>query len=231
MLTTKETHGTTLYCFSPPVVLATFLIEAGLAIYAWWRYRSSRYGRLATVFLFLLAGFQISEFMICLGNPAEIWSRVGFVCTAFLPIIAIDFVMDVRHKRVSLAAGYALATAISLIIFGYPGIFQDAACTGYYVVFQTQNPGFDVLYSIYYFAALFTGIFLALEGYGERGSNHRALFWSLIGYAFFMVPSFALYAATVITKSAFSSVLCGFAVLLALIIAFKILPLIKPGKE
>lgn len=225
MFFSKETKSVTLCCFSPPVVLATFLIELALAIYAWWRYRSTHFGRLATVFLLLLAGFQGSELLICFGHSAIIWSKIGFICTTFMPILGIDLIYELRRKRASLAWGYALASALAVVIAIFPGIFQDAACTGTFVAFQTRSLTFDFVYVLYYLTTLFLGIFLILESSKEKGANKAALRWLLIGYASDMIPTFVVYGLTFVGQTAIASVLCGFAVILALIIGFKVLPL------
>lgn len=206
------------------VVLATFLIEVALAFYAWWRYRSTRFGRLSIAFLFLLAGFQLSEYLICLGSPWAFWSRIGFICTTFLPIIAIDFIFDLRRQRRSMVWGYALALAFSAVIALYPALFQEAVCNGKFVTFKTSLLSFDLAYLLYYLTTLFIGIGLAYKGLKEKNANRQALIWLLIGYAVIIIPTFLVYALNYIGSFGIASVLCGFAVFLALILAFRILP-------
>lgn len=122
--------------------------------------------------------------------------------------------------------GYALAAAFSLVMALYPGLFGAATCTGQFVAFHTANPGFDVLYTVYYATTLFMGVGFAWQGWrAASGPYRRALLWILTGYLAFMVPALLIYAFVTLGKVAFASVLCGFAIVLAVILALKVLPL------
>lgn len=227
----KKEQGVTLACFSPPVILATFLIEIALAVYAWWRYRATPLGRRAVVFLSLLAVFQLSEYIICVGGTAGpfdlpvLWAKVGYVAIAFLPILAIDFIAILAKQRLQTVVGYAAALAFSAFIVFYPGLFGPLACTGKFVFFKTNLIGFELAYGLYYFAALFTGIGLIGQALRRQTPNRAALIWVLVGYVSFMLPTFAVYIIAPAMRDGFPSVLCGFAVLTAIIIVAKVLPL------
>ncbi|KAA0206122.1 hypothetical protein EDM68_03165 [Candidatus Uhrbacteria bacterium] len=220
-----DDRRTTLRCFSSEVVLATFALEFLLAVYVWWRYRLTVFGRLSAIFLLLLAGFQLSEYAICRGADPALWTRIGFVCTAFLPILGIDFVTRLRRMKYSMVWGYALAGAFSVVMLLYPGLFGAAECTGRFVAFDTTGIGFDILYATYYLATLFLGIGLAWQGLKQPGANRKALIWILIGYAAFMLPTFAVYFLASFGNASVASVLCGFAALMAVILVWRILPL------
>ena len=64
-----------LYCFSPPVMIATFVIEVSLAIYTLWRYKLNPVTRLTVALLVCLAIFQLAEYNVCEG--ALLLSGVG----------------------------------------------------------------------------------------------------------------------------------------------------------
>lgn len=214
-----------LRCFSPEVVLATFVIEFLFAVYAWWRYRLTTFGRLSVTFLLLLAGFQLSEYAICRGASSEIWTRVGFVCTAFLPIIGIDFIVRLRRIEYSMIWGYALATAFAVVMAFFPQIFAVSRCTGTFVAFHANIVGFDLLYITYYLATLFLGVGLAWQGWRGGGGSRKALLWILVGYVTFMLPAFMLYFLVSFGRLAIASVLCGFALIMAAVIITRVLPL------
>jgi hypothetical protein len=220
----QKEGSVTLCCFSPPVILLTFTIEAGLAVYAWWRYRSTRFGRLSAVLLVLLSLFQISEWFICQGGSSLLWSRVGFVATAFLPILGLDFVSMLAKKKWPMWLGYALATVISGIFVFLPNAFTAAACTGKFVAFQGGSPALDFLYGFYYVLTMSLGVFLIVRFLKAGAPNRPALAWLLIGYLAFCLPALALYVLVLASRTGAASILCGFAVLLALILALKVLP-------
>ena len=56
-----------LFCFSPPVMIATIVIEISLLIYSVVRYKLNKLTRLVTLELLLLAVFQLAEFRVCRG--------------------------------------------------------------------------------------------------------------------------------------------------------------------
>ena len=81
----KQKNQTTLFCFSPPVMLATVIIESGLALWTLFRYRQHLFGKIAVAILLLLAAFQISEYQVCGNHDAETWARFGLVAITLLP--------------------------------------------------------------------------------------------------------------------------------------------------
>jgi hypothetical protein len=52
----------TLYCFTPEVMLRTFITELALGIFVFVRHRMSRFGKVAATTLLLLASFQFAEY-------------------------------------------------------------------------------------------------------------------------------------------------------------------------
>ncbi len=224
-------NRTTLACFSPPVILATFLIEAALSVHAVWKYRKSVFGRLAAVLLALLAVFQFAELSVCYGGSSNWAAKLAFVAISYLPIIGIDFALRISGRKWFMGAGYAIATAISLLIVVMPEAVHIEQCTGRFVGFNTGVPGLDTVYELYYLSTLLMGVWIILEELRNKKSPHRRiLLWLLAGYAAFMVPAFGLYAAAIVTNRSFPSVLCGFAIFLALILSFRVLPLSKKLK-
>lgn len=227
---TKPERSVTLNCFSPPVILATFLIETVLAAYILIRYRRTRYGKLAAILIALLALFQLSEFLICRGASPDVWARIGFIATVFLPVLAIDFLATYTQKRSLVPLWYAVAAAFVVMIGFSPGLFGDVQCTGRFVVFD-QAEIFDFGYATYYLAALFFGIGQCVTEW-KRFRDHRVLGWMLVAYASFMLPTFALYAFIVATRRGAGSILCGFALLMALILCAKVVPIAaRAGKK
>src|SRR5215471_4163757 len=103
----------TFYCFSPEVMMATFIIELILATFVFFRYRVTRFGRAAAGVLLLLGTFQLAEYRICTttGGVPLFWSRVGFVAITLLPLAGLYLVHLVSHKPHFLKLGYATAAA------------------------------------------------------------------------------------------------------------------------
>jgi hypothetical protein len=71
-------------------MVATCVIEITLLIYTVWRYKLNKLTRLATLVLFLLAVFQLSEFRVCRGYTSLVlWSHIGYIAITLLPPVGI----------------------------------------------------------------------------------------------------------------------------------------------
>jgi len=218
-------RGHTFYCFSPPVMLATLLIESGLAVYLLHRYRKSFFGKIAAVLLFLLALFQLSEYQICANHNAIFWSRIGLAAITLLPILGLYLISLISHKRHFLRLGYVAAAVSVFLIILAPRDMINPICGGNYVTFG----GPEVLYrfyAAYYFGFLLIGIWESLEALNVSRSKriHRILRWMVIGYLSFMLPMGIVYALYAPARMAVASIMCGFALSLAIILALRIVP-------
>ena len=97
-----QKYGNKFMCFSPPVMLATFLIEFGLLFYVLWRYRQSTLARLAVIFLACLGIFQLAEYMLCggLGLSRIEWVKLGYLSITFLPALGLHMVSVIAGRSI-----------------------------------------------------------------------------------------------------------------------------------
>lgn len=229
----KPYDKNTFYCFSPLVMILTFAIEIGLALWTLGRYRSGVVTRLAVLLLVFLAIFQLAEFLVCrgLGGDALLWSRIGFMAITMLPPLGIHLTYVLAGvkpgpTRRPLQLPAYMAAAVFIAFFALVGRSLDGhACMGNYVIFQVA-PGLGGLYGLYYY-----GLLVATLGMGwyfiRRSKNKkvkRSLKALMFGYAIFLIPT---TTATLINPEAIAaipSVMCGFAVLLALVLSFIVVP-------
>lgn len=232
----RQRDPNSLYCFSPPVMIATFAIEIGLALYTLLRYKQNAVTRLIVLMLAALATFQLAEFMVCRGSDGGslMWPRIGLVAITILPPLGIHLVYSVvkASKRSLLLPAYA-AAAFFLAFFGLAGNSIDGhSCMGNYVIFQVA-PGFGGLYGLYYYALLVTT--LSLGWYYLRHVTNkkikRVLGGIMTGYAVFLIPATTVNLLMPETLSAIPSIMCGFAVLLALMLSFVVLPAVGEKKK
>jgi len=235
----KFSKGTTFYCFSPPVMLATFIIEIVLAVYTIWRYKMNVLARLATLMLVALAVFQLCEYHVCggLGLRAKEWSRIGYIAITLLPPVGLHMlhVLANKPRRRLVVAGYiTMAVAVGYFLIDRTA-FRGYACTGNYNIFQIgMRPA--IVYAVYYYGWLFTSIGFCirwaneLKRTGKSGLNRLAAVQGLIvGYLIFLVPTALANTVKPETRRGIPSIMCGFAVLFALILTFYIMP--KLGKR
>ena len=211
-----------LFCFTPEVMLATFLIEIGLAAYVFIRYRLTDFSWLVLFILTLLAGFQFTEYQICANDGGMGWAKAGFVIITLLPVLGLHLISLITGERKFLKFGYALVIAYVLIFLFAPKAITGTTCGGNYVVFLT-NQELAWTYSAYYFGFLFLGIWEAVEKY--RKSKEKILFWLAAGYGSFLLPMVVVYLLSPAARNAIPSIMCGFALIFALILALKVVPL------
>lgn len=216
-------------------MLATFAVEIVAALLLLVTYKSSRLQRLSVVTLLLLATFQLAEYNVCgrLGVDAQTWSRIGYVAITLLPPLGLHIVYEIGKRKFDwlLALAYG-SGAVFAGLFAFGSVFESYACGGNYVIFQLQNPA-GGLFMIYYYLWLFYTIFLAVLLMHQKRLAHRrktALLNLIIGYALFMVPTSLAIVMFPESADALPSVMCGFAVLFALVLTFMVVPYTEKKK-
>lgn len=219
----------TFYCFSPPVMLATFVVEIALLVYVLVRYRMTSVVRLASLILAMLAVFQLAEYNICSSNGASsiLWSRVGFVAITLLPVLGLHMVQLIARRNYRLLTWFAYGAALVwiLIFVASDWAFLGQACSGNYVTFQLRSQA-SILYSAYYYVWLAVALGLSYSlARRAKGRIRRALSWFAVGYLVFLVPTGVVNLLRPETTAGIPSIMCGFAVFYALILVFAILPL------
>lgn len=226
-LTTTKPGDLKLYCFSPPVMLATFIIEIALALYAIFRYKLDEVGRLVVLLLMLLAIFQLAEYNVCeSGWIGHEWaSRIGYAAITALPPLGIHlaYALAGRKKRPLLPPAYIIGGLFALFFLLVPGAFAGHDCLGNYVIFQTA-PGLSWLYALYYYGWLVAGVALCWQLAKQVSKSKLALLGLAVGYLAFILPTTAVNIIDPSTVQGIPSIMCGFAVLLAILLAFWVLP-------
>ena len=210
-------------------MLATMLIEFGGAVYAAWRYKLNSVGRLIVAVLVLLGVFQLAEYMICeqIGLLGLTWARVGHVAITMLPPLGISLAMRIAKKE-----NWPLETSMYAACIGFIAYFgfassalSDQTCQGNYVIF-TANPSAMLLYGAYYHSLLIASTALCYIWANQQKDSRRAeaLAALAIGYLVFIIPTIVVNLIAPETRAAIPSVMCGFAVLLAVILLAGVLP-------
>lgn len=210
-------------------MLMTFAVEILLAAYVLIRHRVTRFGQAAGATLLMLALFQFAEYRICTGpeENALLWSRVGFVAITLLPVMGLYLVAVLSRRQHFMKLAYLSAAAFVVYFLFSPKALTGAICGGNYVVFNSSSD-FYRLYGIYYLGFLLLGVWEILDKLHDlkrRTKTRKALQWLIAGYVSFMAPMAMAYALFPETRSAVASVMCGFAIGLALILSLKIVPL------
>lgn len=219
-----------LKCFSPPVMIATFAVEIFLAIYVAWRYKLNQVTRLAVTVLVCLAIFQLAEFNICEGSfgiDGLSWARVGYAAITALPPLGFHLATKLagKNRRAAVVSAYATGAAFAgFFVFSSWGI-SSQACLGNYVIFRSE-PNVTLAYAIYYYGWLILGTLYSFFEAAQSGDRNRAaaLRALAIGYLSFILPTTTANVLDSSTIAGIPSIMCGFAVILALILSGEVLP-------
>ncbi len=216
------------FCFSPPVMLATFFIEVFGAIYTVVRYKMDRIGKLVVAILLLLGVFQLAEYMICesISLPGLTWARIGYVAITLLPPLGISLAMALAGKKSNWQAAVYLACGAFIAYFlVINNSLTGQVCAGNYVIFRA-HPASMRLYALYYFGLLALGVYLSLRWrrHTKNARTKTALLALAIGYMAFIIPTITANLLSPATMAAIPSVMCGFAVLLAITLIGWVLP-------
>ncbi len=226
-----------LYCFTPAVMITTFVIETCAALYTLFRYRANLTARLITATLGSLAFFQLAEYMICektyLLSSLD-WARLGYVAITILPPLTLHIGLRIakRQNKPLLMAAYGSAVVFSIFFLFIGHGMQSQQCLGNYVIFSIA-PYASFPYGLYYHGWLVTGILLAWHNRHKvkEPNRKKALVWLIFGYLSFMVPAIVVNIIDPATVRAIPSIMCGFAVIMALTLLFKVAPLVLEEKN
>lgn len=221
-------YGNKFMCFSPPVMLATFLIEFAFAFYVLWRYKMTTVSRLVVTTLFALGTFQLAEYMICggLGWTHTEWARVGYGAITLLPALGIHLVAALAGKKAPwlVTSAYASCAAFVAFFMFAGGAISGQECRANYAVFDTHDASV-IPFALYYYGWMIAGTIMAWKWAGEaEQKNASALQWMSIGYLAFMLPTTTVNLIDPATVQGIPSIMCGFAVLLAFVLVIKVLP-------
>ena len=209
-------------------MLATFLIEVGFAVYVLWRYKMTAVTRLVAALLVFLALFQGTEFLLCggAGVPGGMWSRLGYASITMLPPLGIHliYVLAGRTERKLVWFSYLTATAfIGYFVFMTQAI-SGHMCYANYAIFDVTRAS-ALLYSLYYYGWLLAGIALSYMFAKPLPKKRRTPLYALmVGYLSFLVPTTTVNVINPETIGGIPSIMCGFAVILAAILAGKVAP-------
>ena len=212
-------------------MLATFMIEIIGALYILWRYKLTATSRLIVSILICLAAFQGAEYMLCggMGVTGGRWSQLGYSAITLLPPLGIHLAMTLAKKKnvALLTAAYGSAVFFVGYFTFYTAAISGHTCYANYVVFDGSQSVIPMIaYAAYYYGWLIVGTGLSLYFASQKKLRkvRPALHALAAGYAAFIVPTTAINIADPSTVAGIPSIMCGFAVLLALVLIAKVAP-------
>ena len=201
-----------------------------LCAYVIFRYRLTPVTRLVVGILTGLAVFQLAEFNVCEGAwgvDSLTWARIGYVAITLLPPLGIHLITRLAGQKRPWLVGsaYASAAVFSGIFLLVGNGMQSQLCLGNYVIF-TIAPWATIPYAMYYYGWLMLGVGYALKAARafKAKSKRVALRGFALGYRAFIIPTTAANVIDPSTIAGNPSIMCGFAVILAIVLTGVVLP-------
>ncbi len=216
-------------------MIATFVTESMLLIYTLIRYKMNALTWLIGATLALLAIFQLAEYQVCgRGSSVSAASRIGYMAITMLPPISIHLVKIIAKKDLKYLVwtAYASGGAFALLFGLSKSAFAGYACAGNYAIFQLA-PNLGGEYFVYYYFWLIVGILMSLHFTIDASKKTRqALIYQSFGVLSLLVPVGIVNALHPSTARGLPSIMCGFAVIYAIILVYGIAPFtLQPHKQ
>lgn len=211
-------------------MMATFLIEIVCAVYVIAKYKLNHITRLAVGVLVGLAVFQLAEYNVCegaFGFDSLTWARIGYVAITALPPLGLHLALSMAGvKRSKLVAAAYLSGLMFAFVFLFVGQGMGAQnCLGNYVIFSIAEWAV-IPYFLYYYGWLLVAVTLCIKmGSAAKKRNIQVALYALAaGYAAFILPTTAVNLVDPSTIAGIPSIMCGFAVILAVILTGVVMP-------
>lgn len=228
----REKNNSTFFCFSPPVMLATFIIEIICGLYVFTTSKPSKANLIIIALLICLGIFQLAEYRICSGENNLLWMRVGYAAITLLPPLGIHLISLVTKRSWTKYLGYSLSAIFVVVFILSTHAIKSAICGGNYIMVNTGGILASSYFPIFYYALLAIAVadiiyYLVKNKTGKNNLQRNMLIWLLVGYSSFIIPTEAVYLLTPHARAGLPSIMCGFAVLLAIVLTFKVYPICK----
>jgi len=213
-------------CYNPSVSLFTAFAEFFLSgfMLAKYRFASTRY--FFAALLIMLGAYQFSEFMLCKSSLPEMWAMIGFVIYTCLPAIGLHGTMACLGKKSKLVFVYLLPVMFVLLAMSYSDFILLSQCQTIFVtvhnaLFRVTTPyqvTLFTLYNLYYGGFMFWSCMLCLFASKKEPDlvRKKILLMFPVGVILMTLPTFVLLVLFPALNYRFPSVLCHFALLLAL---------------
>jgi hypothetical protein len=211
--------------YNPILSIATASLEIAAAVWAFRGPGRRPIVRAAGAILLFLAGYQIIEAVLCTGliqTPPEFLSRLAFMTVAWLPPTGLLLVAQLYPARTRHVHHYAYAMYIfCAVLVGWIAVQENFVSQSVCLVVFARYTHPTTLYQAYgiFYQTGLMGM-LALSAYGVTICDDRRqrllLGQVLLGSLAFIFPSLVTVAVIPVAQDALPSIMCHFALLLAL---------------
>ncbi len=207
-------------CFTPVVSLSTAIIEWILALVMLVTFRKSKLSPFFTVLFFFLGWYQFTEYMLCTTQDL-IWVKLGFIGYSFLPAIGLHSVLSYFKIKKNIFLIYAVPIIYSLLALFQNDFAQFGQCMNFFVqatTLLTLNPLLGIPYNLYYASFIIISFIILYHAYKKAKTKieKKIDLDEMLGILLMTIPTFVFITLFPTLGVLFPSVLCHFALLLAL---------------
>ena len=213
-------------CYNPTVSLTTAIIEWTLAIVLPFKYPKTRTRFFTSVFMIFLGLYQFTEFMFCKTNQADLWMRLGFMAYTLLPAIGLHTTLHYFKIKINLFWIYIIPIAYIIGAGLATNFVVESKCHDIFVtarnIFSSVNSPLEAakfgFYTAYYFSFILIACLIGIRAYLKETNRQKQRIYLIFPMAVFLMsfPTFTLIIMLPALNIQFPSILCHFALLLAL---------------
>jgi hypothetical protein len=212
--------------YSPLLSIVTALFELAVIVWALLWGKNNKITFASCAILLLLSSFQILEVFGCINPEGAVsFSRMGFLIITWLPalgIMLICFLFPYRSLFLLRVVQIMLLIAflLNLWILTDDTFLQGTVCRIVFAQYDSPMPQF-LIFGAYYQSGLLGMLLISVLGI-IRSSDHQQrikLGQIHLGTLLFVLPSMLLVIAFPAARNTLTSVLCHFAVILAVFLA------------
>ncbi len=229
--------------YNPLLALATATLEVGAAV--WVLRGPGRKPIIHTVsaILFFLAGYQIVEAIFCTGSPVTLafLPRLAFMVVAWLPptgllLVAQLYPTKTRTLHYFAYAMFIFCGALVASIAVDKAFVTASVCAIVFATYANPTPLYQT-YGLFYQSGLMSMLLISAYGVTICKDDHQRLLLGqvLLGSMAFIFPALATVAMIPIAENALPSIMCHFALLLALflvrLVSIERKWVLEPGME
>ncbi len=198
-----------------------FLLLFNLLIFT----EKNRLNKIAIAMIILLAVYQTMEFLMCqVELESSFFPYLAFIIISFLPPLNLLLALTLNKNVASkLFLIFIPATLFSIY---YTFVIPEFAVTSCTVLYATYNYPFGDLYGFFYYLPILISIILLVVFVNKEGDKIKRLIGKvlLFGSIFISIPPVVgfilMFSGTYSLISAMESVMCKFAFVYALCLAF-----------
>jgi len=215
--------------YSPLLGVVTGLLEFSTAVFVFLSPGRKRILYPAGLLLLLLAGYQFSEVAVCSNPGRPLFLKIAFFDITWLPPVGIWLGVQLwqsrkRWMKIFPMAYFAAGLVFSVWLFVDPNCVTKSVCELVLARYTTGYP-FQTAYALYYHTGLLTIVFgtavaIAAEADAVLRKHLANLQTGVLG---FLLPSMAFRILVSDSQGFDASVMCHFALILAVSLFFLVL--------